>query len=198
MCLNDRYVRPWNTRKRALARFRCRRCAIYRAKRHVATGFCVSLRCTWSDGMSPEGRVGWHSEPVGAPAPHELHGWERFLCGGCTHRCRTAPRHRLRCNPEHGVTPGADTSGSLTHVTLSCVESTDISAPGTREPPTSAGSGVNVPDISVETARGEGSRVTVPDVSAPWVTDCRRNAELGGIPQPREQNRTQPPVPANS
>ena len=133
MCLNDRYVRPWNTRKRALARFRCRRCAIYRAKRHVATGFCVSLRCTWSDGMSPEGRVGWHSEPVGAPAPHELHGWERFLCGGCTHRCRTAPRHRLRCNPEHGVTPGADTSGSLTHVTLSCVESTDISAPGTRD-----------------------------------------------------------------
>ena len=46
-----------------LARFRCRRCATYRAKRHVATGFCVSLRCTWSDGSSP-GRSSWVAFPT--------------------------------------------------------------------------------------------------------------------------------------
>jgi len=63
------------------------------------------LQCTCRFRLSPEGRVGWHSAPPGAPGPHELRRWVRFLRGGCTSRCQTARNGKLWCNAAPAVTP---------------------------------------------------------------------------------------------
>jgi hypothetical protein len=60
----------------------------------------------------------------------------------------------------------ADLSGTVTHGVFLRVESTDISARGTREGRFVAGSGVSVPEPSVETPRDQFSRVNLPDLSA--------------------------------
>jgi len=54
----------------------------------------------------------------------------------------------------------------LTHHAFSCAETTAGSARETREPVIGARSCVNVPDMSVETARTVAFRVNVPDGSA--------------------------------
>jgi len=87
----------------------------------------------------------------------------------------------------------ADRSGTLTHDASSGDESTDTSAPGTREAFTPAGSGVSVPDLSVETARATGFCVPVPDVSV----ETARTAASGVSVPDVSVERHAPRLPAS-